>query len=515
MLTFPELLDYWAARRPQEEAVVCGATRFCWREFRAQVHAVAAALRRIGVRPGERVGLLLDNSAEWAVIYAAIPAAGGIIVPLNPRFGAFELRGIEADAACAALVSVAPACAMLADRFDCAGAEAGIVLAPRLGAGHAPLSYARAISAGGAPLNAAASPADVLGIFYTSGTTGLPKGTMQTHASVLAGITGQMLAMRLNSADRGLILAPLAFTGACLSALTPMLMTGGCAVIEPAYNPARMLEVIEAEKITYITAVPAIWERLPALPGFAAADLSGLRLGCTGGAPVPPALLQQFRVKGVALRQVYGATEAGGLISVPTEAAALATPTAAGLPLATIQLRVMTPEAEPCAPGEVGEICVRGPQVMRGYWRNPQATEAAFRDGWYRTGDLGAVDATGCITVTDRLKNMIISGGVNIYPAEIERAMAAIEAVEEVAVFGAADATWGQRAVALVYSSRALDIEAVHQEARRLLGAMKAPRDIVQCREPLPRTVTNKIARHNLQSLYHAQTAQNQTGGAA
>lgn len=504
MITLPEYTDYWARYRADEVVIVSGDVRITWAQFRRRVRAVAAGLQDAGVEAGDRVGILLTSSAEWVVVFAAVMAAGGVIVPLNPRFGRFELRAIEEDAECKACVSTPPFCGELSDRFDFGNGEEGdIVVASRLEAHRKPARYADLVARGAEPASVAAERDDIVAIFYTSGTTGLPKGAVHTHASIQAGVTSQTLAFGFTSADRALILAPLAFTGACLSMLAPMLMIGACTVIEPAYDPARMIRMIEREKITFITAVPAIWERLPALPGFDQADFSSLRKTMTGGAPVPVSLLEAFRKKGTIIRQTYGSTEAGGMICAPTEAAALSTPASSGRSLLSAKVKVMARDGlAECPPGEVGEIWVRGPQIMAGYWRNPTATAAAFVDGWYKSGDLGSLDETGALTVVDRLKNMIISGGVNIYPAEVERAMASISAVEEIAVFGASDEKWGERVVALIHSSKPIDVDAVKAEARALLGALKAPRDIVVCPTPLPRTVTNKISRQELAGLY-------------
>jgi fatty-acyl-CoA synthase len=248
---------------------------------------------------------------------------------------------------------------------------------------------------------------------------------MQTHATMSAFLMGYILPRQFTSEDRALIVAPLAFTGACMNLLIPMLAIGGCAVIERALEPERVLRLIDAERITFMTMVPAIWERLPHLPDWAAADMSSLRVAMTGGAPVSVELLDTYRQKGVRIRQAYGCTELGAMGCTAPVELAMARPDSVGFPQLTLKARIVR-DGQDCAPGETGELWVRGPQVMRGYWRAPEATAAAFEDGWYKTGDLLQRDADGVLTMVDRLKNMVISGGVNIYPAEVERAIAAI-----------------------------------------------------------------------------------------
>ena len=213
-------------------------------------------------------------------------------------------------------------------------------------------------------------------------------------------------------------------------------------------------------------------------------------------------LIETYRGKGLIFRQAYGATEGGGMIAFSSEAYALKLPSTAGWPLPTLEMRVMSAEDEPCPTDMVGEIQLRGPQVMSGYWRNPDANEAAFVDGWYRTGDLGFLNADGAITIVDRLKNMIISGGLNIYPAEIERAFAAIPSIIEVAVIGAKDEQWGERIVALLHGPALDEVPAIHTRIREMLGSMKTPREILVSPTPLPRTMTDKIARKELQAVY-------------
>ncbi|MET0365478.1 MAG: AMP-binding protein, partial [Sphingobium sp.] len=291
----------------------------------------------------------------------------------------------------------------------------------------------------------------------------------------------------------------------CLSLMIPMMLIGACSVIERSYDPARILMQTERERISFMTQVPAIWDRLPNLPGWADADLSSLRVAMTGGAPVPVSLLERFREKGVRIRQAYGCTEIGAMACIPPFDLSMQRPETVGYPLPTLKARVVK-DGRDCEAGEVGEMWLKGPQVMTGYWRNPELTEAAFEEGYYKTGDLVQRDEEGAIVVVDRLKNMIISGGVNIYPAEVERALASIACIEECGVFGAADAQWGERVVAVIHGGEAVDMDAIKVEVRGLLGALKTPREIIWSPDPLPKTVTNKIARTELAALYGALT---------
>ncbi|MDZ4068756.1 MAG: class I adenylate-forming enzyme family protein [Tabrizicola sp.] len=507
MITLPELFDYWAKFRPNSEALVCEDRRYGWAELRQKGRSLAAELQRRGVRPGDRVGILLFNSAEWGVAYAGLTMAGAVLVPLNPRFGNFELRAIEADADCSVIVTSRAAGAGLAERFDLGGFEEDrLIVASARESGLAASDLMTVLAAGGEPAPVAVSPDDLAAILYTSGSTGLPKGTMQTHATILSYVFSYTAGLQFTSEDRALIVAPLAFTGGCLSLLIPMMAIGACSVIERGYDPARILKQVEVERITFMTQVPAIWDRLPDLAGWDVANLSTVRVAMTGGAPVAVSLLERFREKGVRIRQVYGCTEIGAMACFPPCDLSMRRPETVGYPLPTLKARVVK-DGRDCEPGEVGEFWLKGPQVMTGYWRDPELTEAAFDDGYFKTGDLVTYDADGAFVVVDRLKNMIISGGVNIYPAEVERALATIACVHECGVFGVEDMQWGERVVALVHGDGEIDIETVRSEIRRLLGPLKAPREIIWSPQPLPKTVTNKIARTELPGLYMSLTS--------
>ena len=283
MMSLPDDLRYWSLYRPEEEAIVCDDVRLDWLEFHAQASAVAAGLQRSGIRIGDRVGILLPSRAEWAVAFAGIWIAGAAVVPLNPRFGPFELQAIEQDAECALVISTPSLVGRLGDRFTAGGmADETITLCPRRGSDALPSDYAALVAARAEPAPVELTQESLAAIFYTSGTTGLPKGATYTHRSIILSITSQVLGFQLTSADRTVVIAALAFTGACLSCLTTMLVCGGCTVIERRLDPARLLRLIGEEKISFMTAVPAVWERMVPLDGFAEADLSSIRVSLAG-----------------------------------------------------------------------------------------------------------------------------------------------------------------------------------------------------------------------------------------
>lgn len=492
---------YWARLRADQPAVVCNGQTLSWRELDAQADGVAAALQALGVVKGERVGCLLNNCAEWVITYIAALKTGAMLVPLHLRYSDKQLSEIERQADCRVVVSRPDQIARLADVPPAQTASPNeICLYSRVSAEFVTLR--RAADSGARPRRVETEHGDVAVISYTSGSTGLPKGVMLTHDGIFAFASSQLMAQRWTSEEQVLLLAPFAFTGGVISGLTPTYLIGACLHIEENADPLRVLAIIRERRITSLTAVPIFFERIAAAPDFAAADISCLRLAITGGAPVPEALLKQYVDKGVSIRQVYGCTEACGMIAQPSEAVALAKPWTCGWPLATLRVRTVDDHGRDVAAGERGEIWLQGEQMMRGYWRNPQADAEAWTDGWYRTGDIGVFDADGHLSIVDRKKNMIITGGVNVYAAEVEREMAGIAGVAEVLVFGRPDRNWGERVVAAIHGPSPLDPAALLEQGKQLLGSYKAPKEVIFSRTPLPRTTTGKIARSEIDALY-------------
>ncbi|WP_322045058.1 class I adenylate-forming enzyme family protein [Paraburkholderia sp. J67] len=496
--------SYWAAMRGDEAAAVFRGERLTWTELDRQANALAASLASAGIAQGDRLGCLLPNGLEWVVVWCAALKAGAILVPLNPRYGDNELREIVANVGCRAIVSLPRDVERIAPAVAARTHGASGVHLFALQTDAAPIAFGDAIAGEARPPSIEARPDDIAVVTFTSGSTGLPKGAMLSHRAIRAMGMSAIAANRFTSAERVLLLAPFAFTGGIISVYSPTYLAGGCIYIEESADPERALATITSERITAITGVPILWERMADSRQFASADLGSLNSAATGGAPVSPALLQRYIEKGVRIRQVYGCTEASGLIATPNEAHALARPWACGVPLPTVEVRVVDAQGAPCASGEVGELILRGEQMFSGYWGNEAATAEAWQDGWYRTGDLGRIDESGHIQITDRKKNMVISGGVNIYPAEIERAMSALPGVIEIVAFGMPDASWGERVVAVVHGVDGLDARALMQAARTALGAYKTPKEIIVVAESLPRTSTGKLQRTKFAQLYDA-----------
>jgi fatty-acyl-CoA synthase len=500
---FNRYITHWATRRPDTVALTCEGRTLTWAEVDKRSAQVAAHLLEWGITPGDRVAILLENSLDWCLAFVGAFRAGAIAVPFNRLFGSFELDQIAHDAECALAISCPAEIGKLGIDHPAADRQEIHVYDLRASP-RAPMPWQDILAAGRAFRDHRRSDDDGIAICYTSGTTGVPKGILLTHRSVDTMVQSLILTFGWTiGAERFVVLAPLAFTGTCICVLCPLLATGGTGFIEKSVDPARALDLIVREKITYFPGVPALFERIASAPGFAEADITSIKTGNAGGAPVPRALLEKFLAKGVTIRQQYGTSESSGAITNPDFDLATSCPESAGHPLPTFDLEIRDEAGNPLPANEPGDIWIRGPQMMQGYWRKPEANAEAFdADGWYRTGDLGRFDPELGLFVLDRKKNMLISGGVNVYPAEVERAMARIEGVEDVVVFGMPSKKWGDEVVALVHGPRLVSGSALIPQVRDLVGTYKAPQRIILSPDPLPRTASAKIRRQGLQELF-------------
>lgn len=502
-------LDFWTRRRGDAPALHCEHETMSWNELDRTSAALAAHLSDIGVQPGDRVGCLLGNSLPWCVQFAASLRMGTVFVPLNAMFGRYEIEQIAGDAGCAAVLSTPTLIAKLGISATNAPADQLRVFDLRTPSTSIASTAYDAIIASGRGFDALPlGDDDVMAICYTSGTTGVPKGAALTHRAVDTAMQGLILNFALRGGEeRMLILAPLAFTGGVISNLVPWLVSGGTAWIEKSVDPMRAYCLLRDQRITFFGGVPALWERIALAPDFATADLSELRSAYTGGAPVSKPLLDIFRSKGVTIRQQYGFTEGCAGVSSPSIEVAARFPASCGESLPGIELRICDSDGVPVTVGDIGEVFARGPQLMSGYWNKPEETRAAFHGEWYKTGDLARIDEDGCFTIVDRKKNMLISGGVNIYPAEVERAMAQIPGVLECVVLGLPSERWGQEVAAIVHAPTLGDAADVLAQARVLLGSYKTPKHLRLSALPLPKTTSNKIARTQLVKLFEQLSA--------
>ncbi|NGY04331.1 class I adenylate-forming enzyme family protein [Solimonas terrae] len=490
--TLISALQWWSRETPDHVALRVADTAVTFAELDRWTARVAAWLRDDGVQPGDRVGTIAGTSLAHCALLIGSVRAGAIASPLSPRLSARETIEFCEDTAPRWVLTDA----------DQAGKHEGL---NAIGCRTATLAPIAALRDGGGPaFTADAAPDDAVVIIATSGSTARPKGVVYTHRSMLA--YAQEFAIEepfIGSSARILALPPLSTSGGFVQ-LMEFMVLGATARFESGFDAERALKLLQDERINAFQGVPLFFERIAACEGFAAADLSELKFTSVGGAPVSRALLDIWQQKGCLLRQIYGQTEAGGAISIMSKQDAAQHPEKAGRGGMFTELRVVDPEGRSLPPNELGQILIRGPSVMKEYWNNPEATAKTLIDGWLHTGDLGRIDENGNLSFVDRMKDIIISGGLNISAAEVERVVAGFDGVFEVAVIGAADAKFGETPLAIIHSTLPLQIEQIVAHCNRNLADYKVPRYIVVEAEPLPRLPTGKIAKPALRARFAA-----------
>ena len=494
-----------AQRGPKLEAIVEPekGRRVTYAELNARSNQAAAALLANGIRTGDRLAILLTNRAEFVESYFAAAKIGAIIVPLNWRLVADELQFILKDSGATGLIydsvydATVEALQQRGNDVKMWIRVAGTYPSPRCCNSYEDLLAA---SAGAEPA-LGASDDDLLFIMYTSGTTGRPKGVMQTHETMLWASTTWNMTCDMRYRDRHLIVLPLFHIGGLLP-LTAAIHRGQTVVLLHSADTDNILRTIEQEKINVTHIVTTMLRRILASSG-GQPDRTSLRWAIVGGEAVPPTLTRQAADAGIEVLQDYGLTEACGPVTIITSEDALDKADSCGGPHFHTEVRVVAPDGRDVVPGEVGEVIVRSRHIMKGYWNRPDATAEALKGGWLYTGDLGVIDADGCLSIRDRMKDIVISGGENIYPAEVEHVIASHPRVKEVAIIGQPSAKWGESPVAVVVTTNgeALDSEEMIAFCRDKIAGFKIPRH-VELVEELPRTPTGKIQKHLLRARF-------------
>ena len=468
-------LESWDRFGPERVALVDGTSgeRWTYRELWQRAQRRAAWLRdEHGVGPGDRVAWHAGNRLSFFEALFACARLGAILVPVNWRLAPPEVSWILDH--CQPRV-------VLDDALEDAAA-----LATR--AGEVPAVPA-AECREGTPLL----------ILYTSGTTGRPKGAVLTHGSISWNSVNTQVACDLRADDSTVTFTPLFHTGAVNVLSLPLLHRGGKVVLFATFEPAAVLAAIERERVTILFGVPTTFEMLRDEPDFGRADLSSVRFSLCGGAPCSLELIHEYARKGVVFRQGYGLTEVGpNCFSLPPEDAERKAGTV-GFPVLHGEARVVDAEGRDVPQGEVGELWLRGPHVCGGYWQDPDATDAVVRDGWWATGDLFTIDAEGYYRVVGRKKEMFISGGENVYPAEVEAALLEHPEVAEAAVLGVPDARWGEVGWAYV-APETVDPEALLEFLRTRIAKYKVPKKVITL-PTLPRNAMGKVVRPALGKL--------------
>jgi fatty-acyl-CoA synthase len=493
-------IAHWATWTPDKTALRFEGRATSYAELEREVALTAVRLRARGVLPGDRVGYLGPNCPELLQLLFACARLGAIFVPLNARMPPAELRVFVAHTRPRLLIAEQGLHQIALDSVD-----DGRVLTFAVG-GELPVPAGGAESMAADPRIDAAAP--VL-IAFTSGTTGRPKGATFTHENLTYNAFNGMTAFGLTSADEILTAVPMFHVGGLLIHTTPGLCAGATITIHRQFDPGMLLEEVPRLRITVLASVPAMTFALTAHPAWTNADLSSLRCVVTGSTVVPRRAIEPWQRKAVPIVQVYGMTETCPIVTTMAPDSPKQAALTAGKPVLYSQVRIVDESGWDVGVGETGEIWIRGPGTMRGYWENPQATRGAFSDGWFRSGDLGRLDDDGYLHVVDRIKDIIIVGGSNVYPSDLEAVLSNCADIREAAVVGRADEELGEVPVACVVSApdRSLTREQVSGLFESRLAAYKHPRDVIFL-EALPRNPTDKVDRIRLHDrVAHARAA--------
>jgi fatty-acyl-CoA synthase len=498
----------WAQRQGSRPALEDEARALDWREFDARIARAAGWLRAAGVGAGDRVAILLRNRTAYLELIFACARLGAISLPVNLRLSPLEIAYLLDDCRPSALFFESALAEVVRKASDFADHTPPL----QLPVGGEPDRYERDVQSAAALSGCrAVHPDDPMMLMYTSGTTGHPKGALLPHRKSLYNSLNGVLFFGIRCEDRVLVAAPLFHSLGLQILAIPLLYAGGSLILHSHFDPERVWRAVSEQGVTYLGGVPALHQRLHDTLEAAPEgryDTTGLRFVFTAGSAVSVELIRAFERHGLVLKQGYGQTETSTLCCLG-EADAVRKAGSVGLPVFHVELRVVSQESRPgppdtwrdVVPGETGEIVARGPITMLGYWDQPEATRETLVDGWLCTGDLATLDDEGFVTLVGRARDMIISGGENVYPAEVEATLREHPAIREIAVVGEPDTRWGEvgRAHVLLEPGAELEVETLLAWASDRLASFKLPRSFVVESE-LPRTASGKVQKHKLQA---------------
>jgi fatty-acyl-CoA synthase len=499
-IPYYDCIAHHAMRQPESLAAVDLATgrHHTYAAFNERITRLAGSLQsRFRIMPNDRIAVLAPNSTDTFDVQFACGRIGAIFVPLNWRLANPELRAILEDCAPTMLIHDPEFTDRAEDLFRACDVKC-ILPFGRLFEG---------LIQDGPPLRqmVAATLDDISTILYTSGTTGRPKGAIITHGMNFWNTVHSMSLAGVARSTVFLGLLPLFHTGGLNVFSYPVFQVGGTVMIMRAFDPGEALRLIgdPGVGVTHMFGVPANYQFMGQHPRFVETDMSRLVFAGVGGAPTPDTILQIWQRQGAILQQGYGMTETSPLVLVLDKEDAVRKAGSAGKPALNMEMRVVGDDGADAPRGSIGELWVKGPNITKGYWNQPEVTAAAFTDGWLHTGDAALVDDDGYYFIVDRWKDMYISGGENVYPAEVENVLYENDSIAEAAVIGVADARWGQvgRAVVVLKSDRTLTEDDVVAHCASNLARYKLPQSVVFT-EALPRNATGKVHKPTLRKQF-------------
>src|ERR1700734_283944 len=490
-----------ARRAPAKTAVILGDATLSYAQLDELSDRVAANLTAAGLAPGDRVGLQLPNIPQFVIAYFGILKAGGVVVPMNVLLKAPEIAFQLENSGARTLITFGG----FADEAAKAAETAAVTSLYVVGETATPVASApfETLLAGDGPgpQLAARGPADPAVIIYTSGTTGTPKGAVLSHIGLYmnADIPGRLF--EFAQEDVAIVALPLFHVFALSSVMNTCVLLGGTMTLVPRFDPGAVLRLMQRDRVTVFMGVPTMYIALLQAVDSADYDLASLRVAVSGGAPIPAEVIDSFESRfGVAILEGYGLSESSSTATFNISESERKV-YSVGKPIWGTSLQIWDEDSRPLPPGadHVGEVVLRGMNIMTGYYDNPEATAKAFAGGWFHTGDLGYVDEDGFLFIVDRIKDLIIRGGYNVYPREVEEVISAHPAVAQAAVVGVPDAKRGEevRAIVAVRPGQSVTEAELIEFVKERAAAYKYPRTI-EFRDSLPKGATGKILKKEL-----------------
>jgi len=496
----------WSAIKPKAIAIISNDAPCSYRELDQRINKLSHALMGLGVKKGDRVAVLLHNCKQYIEIFFSVSKIGAILVPLNWRLAVPEIEFIIRDSGSRVVIFEEEFETSVAALREHVVLESCIYCSPDKAESLA-LNWAYGYEALLAQMSDnEPKPEQVAGdndphiIMYTSGTTGLPKGAVLSHRKTFFNVLNSDMFFDLSTRDRMIITRPMFHSGGLIVESAPVLYKGGTIIVKRRFRPTEILETVRKYEVTILELPATVYQFILNECDIDQYDLRSIRCCFTGGERVPFHLLHALAEKGLVVSQIYGLTEASTLFWLPTEEAR-SKMGSVGHPIFHGQVRIVDEQGNPVKPGENGEIIVKGPIVMSGYWQRQDLTDEVIRDGWLYTGDIARMDEDGFVYITDRQKDMYISGGENVYPAEIEKLLLSHPLIADAAVVGVPDDKWGEvgKVFVVLRSNQRLTADEIFVFLKDKLAKYKMPK-YIEFTEALPKTASDKIRKYLLKN---------------
>ncbi len=484
-------ITHWSKLAPRKTAIIFEDQKYTYKDFNHYVNRYANTLKQLGINKEEQVACLSKNAPEYLFLFFACAKLGIRFVPINIRVVSRELK-YYMEASEAKILFAQEAFRSVVEQAELRNVN--IIYFEQVD----PILSSDASEV----VDETVTWDSDIAICFTSGTTGNPKGAIITHGNIFWVTTQMIVGYGYTSDDVWMLVLPLCFTGGLIPASMPCFHCGGTLVLEKEVQPNRILKLVERYKVSVMLAATSICQFLTQDEYFAESDLSSFKALTIGASPVPPAVVDKFIQKGVRISNAYGITE-GGAAEALLPAEDMKTRGGFYFPCLYTEVSIIDDNGSELGVGEIGEVALRGPVCFKGYWKNPEATKEAHVNGWFKTGDLGYKDADGYFRLVDRKKDMIITGGLNVYSTEVENAILELEEVKECAVIGVEHDKWGEAVVAVVVpkTQESLTEDKVIGHCREILADYKCPKKVIFA-EQLPYNTSGKVLKRTLREQY-------------